>query len=120
MNWIIVGAVAAVAAALAGWLPVHLARRKDRDTLTRTAQIVEKLPGLVAKVDAASDRLTKLEVRLDERDRRESRDEKAASDAAELKHRTYCEVTCPVRQDWNAENITGVGRVKSLVPQEGT
>lgn len=108
IDWMIVGGIAAVVGALGAWIPLFLSRRKDRDTMIETAKIVEKLPGLVDKVDSASNRLTILETRLDEREKREARDEKAARAAAELAHREYCEQTCPVRADWHAENISAV------------
>jgi len=119
VNWVIVAGIAAVVGALGGWIPLFLARRNDRDTLVKTAQIVDKLPGMVAKVDKAAERLTVLETRLDEREKREGRDQQAAERAAELAHREYCEDRCPVRKDWEMDNISAV-RPNPLKPSPVT
>lgn len=56
MDWAALAAIAAVAGAGAGWVPVLVARRADREALR---------DGL----GALGDRLTRIEARLEERDR---------------------------------------------------
>lgn len=72
MTWAFVVGVAAVAGAAGSWLPAWLARRAHRARLAAAVQLAEQLPGLVLRIEQATTRLTRVETRLDERDRRES------------------------------------------------
>lgn len=108
INWVVLGGIAAVLGAVGGWIPLFLSRRKDRDTMIKTSQLVSQLPELVAKVDRAAERLTRVETRLEEREKREGKDERAAALEAMKMFRKHCDNECPVHQDWKADHITGV------------
>lgn len=108
IDWVVVGGLATIAAAVGGWLPLFLARRKDRDTMVKTAELVKTLPVLVDKVDRAAERITIVETRLEEREKREAKDDRALIQEALGEFRSHCESSCPVHQEWRADHITGV------------